>query len=77
MSNRKHWSMVAALVILGATIATGAARSGHAQTMYPYIWGISNMGETCAGWCYGGPHAGQYLCCGVTTKPAPAPSPGS
>jgi hypothetical protein len=30
-------------------------------------------GETCAGWCYAGPHGGEYICCGVTTKPAPNP----
>ena len=75
MSDRKYWSTAVALMLLAAAVATGAVRTGHAQTMYPYIWGISNMGETCAGWCYAGPHAGQYLCCGVS-KPAPAPPAG-
>ena len=56
------------LMAAGAAMVTLAvARRGSAQTMYPYIWGISNMGETCGGWCHGGPRGGQYLCCGVIT----------
>jgi hypothetical protein len=61
------------LPVAAGLVAVGMSRRGSAQTMEPYIWGISNMGETCAGWCYSGPHGGQYLCCGIYTKPAPSP----
>lgn len=60
------------IVIAASAAASGGgalARSGGAQTMYPHIYGVSNLGETCSGWCYGGPDAGQYLCCGVTKPP--------
>lgn len=70
----KSWR--AALAVLAAAtgaLAFAAVPRGNAQTSYPSIWGISNLGETCSGWCYGGTHAGQYLCCKVTT---PAPPPG-
>jgi hypothetical protein len=72
MSHHKRWR-VAMLLLPLAAAAVGASHRGTAQTMYPYIWGISNLGETCAGWCYAGPHGGEYICCGVTTKPAPNP----
>ena len=62
-------------LVLGAmaALAVTAVPRGNAQTTEPYIWGISNMGETCLGWCYSGPRGGQYLCCGIHTKPAPNP----
>jgi hypothetical protein len=73
MDRLKSWRTALVLVPLLGAIGFAAVRRGSAQTMEPYIWGISNMGETCAGWCYSGPHGGQYLCCGIHTKPAPNP----
>jgi hypothetical protein len=63
----------ALVLVLGAlaALAVAAVPRGNAQTMYPSIWGISNMGETCSGWCYGGPY--QYICCRVVQAPAPPP----
>jgi len=73
MSTHKRWRPALLLLPLAVAVASITGRQGSAQTMYPYIWGISNMGETCTGWCYAGPHGGEYICCGVTTKPAPNP----
>jgi len=63
-----NWKAVAAVLIAlaaGAGTPGGAPPPAHAQTMAPYIWGISNQGETCGGYCYGSPNGGQYLCCGI------------
>jgi hypothetical protein len=61
------------LPVVAGLVALGVGRSVNAQTMEPYIWGISNQGETCSGYCYSGPRGGQYICCGIHTKPAPNP----
>lgn len=76
MRRPKHLRTAIAMLGVVGAVAGSVARRGSAQTMQPYIWGISNMGETCGGWCYAGPHGGQYICCGISTKPAPAPPPG-
>ncbi|MFL5386083.1 MAG: hypothetical protein ACJ8GN_26510 [Longimicrobiaceae bacterium] len=70
MRTPKSWRAALA----GLAVATGVAGvvavpRGNAQTAYPSVWGISNMGETCSGWCYGGQY--QYICCKVVKQPAP------
>jgi hypothetical protein len=67
MRTPKSWR--AALVLAAAAVGAAAfapVPRGQAQTLYPYIYGVSNTGETCGGGCYSGPHAGQYLCCRIT-----------
>jgi hypothetical protein len=56
-------------VAVSASGATALSMRGSAQTMYPHIYGISNLGETCSGFCYAGENSGQYLCCGVSKPP--------
>ena len=68
---RRRTALVLAVAALAA-LAGATVPRGNAQTMYPSIWGISNLGETCSGWCYGSsPY--QYICCRVVTAPAPPP----
>lgn len=50
----------------GTTAALSTRASG--QTRLPYIYGISTDGETC-----GGPCGGDYICCRISTQPAPNP----
>ena len=70
MRTPKSWRTALALLAAVAGALGGAAvPRGNAQTAYPSIWGISNMGETCSGWCYGGTY--QYICCKVVKQPAP------
>jgi hypothetical protein len=77
MRTPKSWRTAMALVLGALTaLAVAAVPRGSAQTMYPSIWGISNMGETCSGWCHGGPRGGQWICCRVETQPAPPAGSG-
>jgi hypothetical protein len=73
MQTPKSRRTVLVLVLAAlAALAGAAVPRGQAQTMYPSIWGISNQGETCGGWCYGST-THQYICCRVVTAPAPPP----
>ncbi len=63
--NRKAAVVLLIALAAAAGAAGGAPPPARAQTMAPYIWGISNQGETCGGYCYGSPNGGQYLCCGI------------
>jgi hypothetical protein len=73
MQRPKGWraAVIVAAVAMGA-VAGAAVPRGNAQTSYPAIWGISNLGETCGGWCYGST-THQYLCCKVVKAPASPP----
>jgi hypothetical protein len=64
-TGRKIVAAVAVLVAAAASGSGGAPLPASAQTMAPYIWGISNLGETCGSYCYAGSNSGQYLCCGI------------
>jgi len=69
----KSWRVALAVLAAAAgAVAMAAVPRGNAQTLYPYIYGISNMGDTCIGWCYAGPRGGTYLCCRITTPAPPA-----
>jgi hypothetical protein len=73
MRTSKSWrAALAGLAVATGVLGIVAVPRGNAQTLYPYIYGISTMGETCLGWCYAGPRGGQYLCCRITTPAPPA-----
>jgi hypothetical protein len=74
MHRPKGWraAVIVAAAAMGAAAGAAVPR-GNAQTAYPAVWGISNLGETCSGWCYGSTNGLQYLCCKVVKAPAPPP----
>ena len=73
MRTPKSWRAALAVLATAAGVAGAVAvPRGTAQTLYPYIYGISTQGETCSGWCYAGPRGGTYMCCRITTPAPPA-----